>query len=95
MIRIDSPNQLNYLNKFLMNYLANKNKIAKLVNDIKKDLAFAKGSGRENFSSFRLEDTFSNIDFCEFANKGILFIFMAITHKRKPHDWKAEDYFIL
>src|SRR3989338_7186599 len=37
----------------------------------------------------------SNIDFCEFANGGILFIFMAILHKKKSHNWKPEDYFIL
>jgi len=94
MIRLDSSNQLEYLSNFLMNYLDNKNKVKDLISLFKDDITFAK-HGKETFSSFRVEDSLSNIDFCEFANGGILFIFMAILHKKKSHNWKPEDYFIL
>ncbi len=91
MIRVDYKEQLRYFSKFLSNFLSDKLKIRLIILDFRRDLAFGKKG--DFFSSFRIEDKLSNIDFFEDMQKGTLFVFMVINHKRKPKYWSAQDYF--
>ncbi len=92
MVRIDYTPQLRYFSKFLGKFISNKNKIKKIISGLKYDLHFAK-TKPDHCSSFRVEDQLSNIDFCEYTESGILYLFMAVYHKKKPKEWRAEDYF--
>lgn len=91
LVRVDHTRQLKYFHKFLDNFISNKRKIKEIIVTLKYGLSFAKKG--DYFSSFRTDDKHSSIDFCEYAEKGRLFIFMVITHKKKPRNWCNEDYF--
>lgn len=92
MVRIDHIGQLRHFSNFLGNFISSKNKIKEAISGLKHDLHFAKTKS-DYCSSFRVEDKLSSIDFCEYTESGILYLFMAVHYKKKPKKWLAEDYF--
>ncbi len=93
LVRIDFKEQLRFLSKFLTNFISDRQTISNILSGFRSDLRFGRDKNITTFSSFRIVDDFSNIDFCVYCDKGILFVFMAITYKKKPKKWNAGDYF--
>ena len=94
LVRIDFKEQLKYFSRFLSNFISNKQTIRKIISGCKYDLkAGEKGTYNNTFSSWRINDKLANIDFMEYQEIGILYIFMVINYKKKPKIWWAEDYF--
>ena len=94
LIRIDFVKQLSYFAKFLKNFISNKKTINTIISACKYDLKAAKkGLYNNSFSSYRINDKSANIDFMEYQEIGILYIFMVVTYKKKPKTWWAKDYF--
>ena len=93
LIRIDFKEQLKYLSKFLENFISNKEKIRTIISGCKYDMKADYNHNKDAFSSWRVKDRLSNIDFFQYSEKGKLFLFMAVNYKKKPKKWWAEDYF--
>ena len=94
LVRIDFQEQLKYFSKFLSNFILNKNTINKMIAGLRYDLkAGKKGIYNHTFSSWRIDDNLSTVDFMEYQEKMTLYLFMVINYKKKPKDWWSDDYF--
>lgn len=78
---------------FLKNFISDNRKIKIIVSSSKYSLKSSQKYKETTFSSFRIEDKNSDIDFLEIEEGGTLFLFMSIHHKGKRKKWSAEDYF--
>lgn len=73
----------------------NQNTLTNIISGFRYDLKCGeKGIYNNTFSSWRINDKLANIDFMEYQESGILYIFMVVNYKKKPKkSWWAEDYF--
>ena len=92
LIRIDYKEQLRYLSKFLEKFISDKRKIKNIILSCKYNLK-SKFKYNNAFSSYRINDRLANIDFLEYQEVGIIYLFMVINYKKKPKIWSTEDFF--
>lgn len=89
LVRIDYREQLIFFSGFLQNFISNKKEIDLIIRRLKWNFKIS----TDYLSSYRIKDKLSTIDFCEFMNNKILFVFMVINKKRKIKSWSYERYF--
>ena len=91
MVRLDHKNQVKYLLKFLRIFIVNKNNIIKIKNSLSGTLKF------ETFSSFRVNDKNSTLDFLVIDEIHVAFIFIVINipkkYFKKLTSFKVVNYF--